>query len=293
MDLAMEGALDDEAAGAERGNVAWPVPVADEPAVAEGQVRLLHPCVLAAGSGPRYVAVLAAEGKNACLAAPFSRYAAPAVPGEALTGIDTPGLRVLCLWNAFVLPAHRLAWSWLAGALSAAQQADMLAVAAHVREDAPLAAELLARTGPPLRHPLDPRRAYLEEEEQLLQGFANPHPLEPDAGWDSSERDYLVRELPRAAEVRAVYGRSLRYAVSDTGLFLKCVMQAEETWLVEVQDRHGNASALLDGAVLRTGDGRASPPLREARATMAGPLLRAGMYIVTVHGAPLPLRLLQ
>ncbi|MBM4143795.1 MAG: hypothetical protein FJ225_09435 [Lentisphaerae bacterium] len=181
-----------------------PLATAGEAAPAPGQIRLLPPYMPGAAPRPAYVLVLAADGPDAYLVAPFGRFAEPALPGEMLTGRGEPCLRVLCLWNAIRMSRATAGRAWLAGSLSARQQSVAVAAYAHVARGAPLSARLVARMGPPLCHPFDPRHAYLRQERARFAALREPAravsgPLTyPDAGAGS--------ELRKAAEDRAEYG---------------------------------------------------------------------------------------
>ncbi len=136
-----------------------------------GEVYILKPSAEACqNTGPVHVLILDARGERGCLAAPFGRYATPAVPGEWNTRLKAAPLRVLCLWNArridpaCLLPGH-------AYRLSRAKLQQALAVHLHVHQAVPLAAPLARDLGPPLVHPADPRHAYLDEERRRLDVF--------------------------------------------------------------------------------------------------------------------------
>lgn len=132
-----------------------------------GQVRLLFPVSEFARARPRYVAVLTRR-KEGCLVAPFGRFAEPAVPGEWLTGRSAAPLRVLCIWNARLMPVTAARQSWLVDSLSRSELDQALAVHLYLAGRTALPEETAERMGPPLVHPLDPRVEYLDEERDWM-----------------------------------------------------------------------------------------------------------------------------
>ena len=178
-----------------------------------GQVHLLYPAPgSSAAMRPIYVAILTVRPDASCLVAPFSRFAGPAVPGEWRTGLRVPPLRILCLWNARIVPAAVLRAGWAGRRLTTRhlEQAREL----HHRisaGDQPNAA-IDAGVGPPLRHPLDPRWTYLAEEtaafeESLaaVECLVSSGTITPPVAGHLYDRG--SPELPLAAESRAPYGR--------------------------------------------------------------------------------------
>jgi hypothetical protein len=146
----------------------WGGPARHDPAVREGQIRLLSPRIDGAGARPVYVAVLWREGAGAFLAAPFSRFCEPAFPGELLVRRAPPCLRVLCVWNARALPAALLGRGWEVGRLTTGQLADATVLYRHLRGEGAPPPRYTVRTGPEIRHPFDPRAAYRREESALM-----------------------------------------------------------------------------------------------------------------------------
>lgn len=125
----------------------------------EGQLRLWP--ARSGGDEPFYGLLLQA-GYGEWEVVPVSPLALPATPEELLLRTPPP-VQVLQLWNAARLPAAQVRNSWTVDTLSpfelaAVQQLRLLPPG----ESVPPA--LSGRTGPPLRHPLDPRHAYLAEE---------------------------------------------------------------------------------------------------------------------------------
>ena len=159
-----------------------PSPPADEdrhPAgrtvpVRAGSIRLLRPESPATRSRPCFVAVLEPCPASATvLAVPFGRFPVPATPGEWRTDGKARALRVLCCWNARHIPRATIERGWPSGAL---RRADRAAAERLVRADASAAASsgFSERTGPPIRHPCDPRLIYLDEERAWGDGLGAP-----------------------------------------------------------------------------------------------------------------------
>ncbi len=140
-------------------------PTADEPGPDAGQVRLLSPQIPAAGDMPLHVALLDRVAPGVFLAAPFSRFAEPATPGELQTGRTERALRVLCPWNARSIPLRTLQKGWIVSDLTEQQRQDALCVYRHVHKGDPLREDLVHRIGPPLVHPDDPRLVYEARED--------------------------------------------------------------------------------------------------------------------------------
>ena len=80
--------------------------------VCAGDIRLLSDHLTAHAAEPRYVAVLAVLSGGMAICAPFSRYPVPATKDEWLTGLKSPCLKVLQLWNAQPCMVRCLARSW-------------------------------------------------------------------------------------------------------------------------------------------------------------------------------------
>lgn len=176
-----------------------PTPLAtpsDRTAVQPGDIRLLHPSI--EPNAPRYVAVIESAGREGWRVAPFGLLAEPATPEEVATGRTAPGLRVLCAWNRFDMPASSLQTCWLADRLSEAEQ-DVLLTPLRGSPVEGSAAWPPERVGPPLSHPLDPRWDYLEMESELRHRASQT----PRRG---VVYDIGDGELRKAAEGRAPYG---------------------------------------------------------------------------------------
>lgn len=80
--------------------------------VCAGDVRVLSDDLTSHAAGPRYIAVLTSPQRGIAVCAPFSRYSVPATKDEWLTGLMSPSLRVLQLWNAQPCAVGSIAKSW-------------------------------------------------------------------------------------------------------------------------------------------------------------------------------------
>lgn len=144
-------------------------PTSSEPAPEPRQIRLFSPRISAARDRLLYVAVLAAAGPGQFLVAPYGRFTEPCVAGELLSGRDAGPLTVLCLWNAAEITTATLAESWVIDRLSANELAEALSVRHHLLSEKAPTPQLAERIGPPLWHPADPRRRYLQEERRVME----------------------------------------------------------------------------------------------------------------------------
>lgn len=131
-----------------------------------GDIVLLPPEGEVSSVRPVYVALLDARADGNWLCAPFSRFSTPAMEGEYATGRNFDPLKVVCAWNAGNLPQAVLARGWLVERLGAADLKILADFALNRRTELPP-----ARRGPPIVHPLDPRREYIEEERCLWIDF--------------------------------------------------------------------------------------------------------------------------
>jgi hypothetical protein len=180
---------------------------AGEPPPAVGQIRCLSPALRAGRRRPVHVACIAAGGAGKLVAAPYSRFAEPGLPGEFHTGRDTGPLRVLCAWNAREVAADVLSESWLADTLSERELEEAAAVRAALRGDAPLPPDLADRVGPPLTHPDDPRQEYRCEEADMMDDLAAGAPASASRPLEYPTRAELAPDaLPKAAEPQDDYG---------------------------------------------------------------------------------------
>jgi len=159
------------------------------------QIRLLYPDCRASWRRPVYLALIENRQEGGFLAAPFSRFSYPALPGELATGMDDAPLRVVSLWCAREFKASRLALGWQVDSLSEAQLVAARAVYRWIGGGADVPAATKARIGPPLTHPLDPRWDYREEELEFMES------LHADAEPAIRKMEYGIKELP--AEYRS------------------------------------------------------------------------------------------
>ena len=181
--------------------------------ICAGQVRLMHPAAGAdARARPVYIVVLKEEQDGGWLIAPFSRFSEPATPGEWLTGLSSVPLRVLCLWNARVVPPEWLKKSWKAATLSKQRLNRALCLYRCVSRGGQIPKVFLKRIGPPLLHPLDPRVQYEMEERDFLSESSGRDGV--PAAEKKSEQFYddapAEKEYLKAAESRPSYGRRKR-----------------------------------------------------------------------------------
>lgn len=164
-----------------------------------GQIRLLFPETPALRCRPRYVVILHALKSSNFLIAPFGVFSEPAVPGEWKTSRAQAHLATLCLWNTRKVPASLISRSWSVDNLTPKELAAARTIhhASTTRRAIP--ARFRDAVGPPLRHPLDPRHEYLDEERTWMDQFLS---VVPEQGanqplWSLRKREH---QLPLAAE---------------------------------------------------------------------------------------------
>lgn len=159
--------------------------IAAQACPATGQIRLLFPDHAATRRRPLYVLILNQATPNEYLIVPFGMFATPAIPGEWRTGLRCLPLRVLCVWNTRQVNCDRLQRAWHPRDLDGVRWAQARQMAADVFVRPPF---FLSRTsltadirpvpanslGPPLGHPLDPRRQYLAAESERLDALGPP-----------------------------------------------------------------------------------------------------------------------
>lgn len=154
------------------------------------QIRLLYPDCNASWQRPVYLALLEERGSDGILAAPFSRFANPALPGEFLTGRAAPQLRVLSLWCARVFKTARMVSGWQVDELSEIELDQAFSVYEWIHKRCQVPVAIRERVGPPLIHPLDPRWDYREEELEFMES------LQPAKDPDVQKLEYEIKELP-------------------------------------------------------------------------------------------------
>jgi hypothetical protein len=260
---------------------------------AAGQIRLLPPVSTALRSRPVYVAVFQSEHDNCFLVAPYGRFAVPATPGELSTGRECAAVRVLCLWNARGLPADVLKSTWLVDDMTSRELSEAMAVHRNLKKRTGLPEGLDLRIGPPIFHPADPRRIYINRE---------------DAFWDAvlSETCNLPRDLsltyllwmeePRgrremriAAEEGAVYAVAKRFSVDNSDAVIVVSFDDEDrTCRFRVQTAEDEPCAKLDACRIETPGGEVCT-IEDCRAAMKADHLREGFCITDLAGRPLVL----
>ncbi len=135
--------------------------------VVPAQIRLLPPTAptFPETERPVFVLTVACHENGNTTIVPFSRFDAPATPGEWITDLEPAPLKVLCFWNQRIIETARMEQSWPVSFLSDAELKDVTEAQtqfkSHKRRATP-------HHGPPLIHPLDPRHIYLLEEKTLL-----------------------------------------------------------------------------------------------------------------------------
>ena len=163
-----------------------------------GDIVLLPPDGGISSARPVYVALLGAGSDGRWLCAPFSRFSTPATDGEYATGRGFDPLKVLCAWNAGHLPMAVLARGWLVERLGAGDLKVLADFASGRRAELPP-----ARRGPPVLHPLDPRRDYVEEERCLWIDFAVRESADTAQTWQVEEPEIgFAAESPEDADTK-------------------------------------------------------------------------------------------
>ncbi len=212
----------------------WLLPPAGSGTVpAAGQIRLMIPDPAPIYRRPAYILITESLPSDEWLIAPFGILATPAIPGEWRTGLRALPVRVLCIWNMRRVTRERLQRSWHVRdvddrrlALARRLTADIFSWPASIRNQImvnevvkPVPANVL---GPPLVHPLDPRRQYLTAESERMDALGPPPATvcgnvcwrgQPMPGSESEGLYYENLSEPpllKAAESRAGYSISRR-----------------------------------------------------------------------------------
>ena len=107
------------------------------------------------------------EGDRRWLAAPFSQYTKPAIPGELDTGIDFHAYRVIEAWNTFVIPEFVLYIQtvYLREAGESVRK-DACAVFFSQLKGTAVPEGLASRVGPRIMYEFDPRIQYVLHEQK-------------------------------------------------------------------------------------------------------------------------------
>ncbi len=190
-------------------------------ALQAGDVRLLRPVLSSARDRPVYLLLLTQSDDKSWLVAPFGRFAVPAVPGEWRTGLRALPAAVLCGWQVRRVPTAVLAGAWHSMTLAMPRLATARRIAAACCESPELDAAAeggplpWTELGPPLRHPDDPRRAYLAEESDRLDDLGERLPL---------RGTFAYKGQP------AKMGQSLRYPMPSRQELLLAAEKREEPY---------------------------------------------------------------
>lgn len=260
--------------------------------IAIRQIRLLAPGLDASYARPLYMAVVDHAGAGRYLCVPFGRFSEPAFPGELKTGREALTLRVLCIWNACFLPESLLERAWSVGELDTDELAGVSDVRAYLEHGQHLPPEIECRVGPPMIHPLDPRRDYRDDElawmAALLSGPQSALWVRDSTGsdaWvDESDREPLL-----AAEGRARYGRVHRYNIVGYALTLLITENAEsQSVRIDIVDAGGDASRRLDGGYFISIAAGRSVPVWMGRTWCDRSLLGRGFILFDDRGRPMP-----
>jgi len=161
----------------------------EESAPEEGQIRLWP-----ALDEPFYGLLLRA-GYATWRVLPFSPLSLPAIPAEARVR-EEPPIHVLEGWNLRTVSTAVVRQSWCAGTIPSEAWFWLQEWLMVVEEGGEMPERFLPQTGPRLKHPLDPRHAYLDREAERA-----------DACLGESPASYQTRPQSRAAEDSTEYGR--------------------------------------------------------------------------------------
>jgi hypothetical protein len=130
-----------------------------------GQIRLMTP---RDDGEPVYIAVAVVEPDGMVVCVPFGVLSEPSDIDEILSGRETAVVRVWCLWNRRRLSAEVVTNSWVADRLDEKEMKRLVRAVAACDAGEPLPPDLRQESGPPLIHPLDPRREYRRWERQRI-----------------------------------------------------------------------------------------------------------------------------
>lgn len=257
-----------------------------------GQVRLLAPVFPETSVAPIFLMILRDEDNGLFLAAPYSPFATPAIPGELAFAEQAPALTVLCLWNAALLPVALLDdASWFVETVSAAIRDAGLRVWQALMDGNPPPDGLRSAIGPRLVHPEDPRHTYLREQRlrmdaiRGLSGATASRAVLQFVPWQQSD---FGSGLPMAAEDEALYGARRTWSVPGKG----CRVVIEQATRgapcqVTVRKTNGHPSTALDGVRVL---GRLACVTIEAGAAGLPPSAAAdGIILLAADGTILPL----
>lgn len=266
-------------------------PFEDPSRPARGQVRLFSPEYPPCREAPLYVLILDRldDDTDSLVVVPFSRFTEPATDEEFLLEGLAPGLRVVQIWNAMILPGKVVSRSWLAATVSGDALDAARAVYRHTvtGEELPASAEKLV--GSPLLHPDDPRHDYIEEEAACtgaLQSYldAMQDRPTPPLVYERPTSTYAV-----AADRRHAYALSQRFVVQAAGVQLRGIAgSAPDTQVVRVETPAGDRDDTLNGGHLRSESGIASGLIEDAGVTVPSALLAEPFVVVSPDGHQWP-----
>ena len=280
------------------GDVPDPAVLVEElqPGIATGQIRLLAPRSAATSVRLLYMAVIDSPRADQYLCIPFGRFSEPAFPGEWKTAREAMALRVLCVWNACVLPESVLARAWVVGELNEDEARAVSAVRANIDSGHGLPPAVEQATGAPMIHPVDPRWEYWDEEilwMASLLGDAERAFIVRDShassAWSEDNRELLL-----AAEGRARYGRVHHYNIVGYALSLIVTENLEARSIrVDVVDASGDPSRRLDGGYLLGVEAGRSVPIWMGSTWCDKSLLDRGFILFDDRGLPMPTALAE
>lgn len=132
--------------------------------VCAGDIRLLPDDLTVHAAVPRYVAVLSTRSRGIAICAPFSCYSVPATKDEWLTGLKSPCLRVLQIWNAQPCAVSCIARSWKVATLDDKRLSRALMLYKHSVSHTFPAADDREDIGVAVVSEKDERNDYMAEE---------------------------------------------------------------------------------------------------------------------------------
>jgi hypothetical protein len=143
----------------------------DMPLLSPGSIVLFQPATSELARAP-LTALTAATSAGTALFIPFGRFQEPAFGGEMPSGLEPAGLRILCPWLAFHAGRGLKVHVWDTCEILEAPLKRALALAHRPLEELLMLND--ASGPPPIRHPLDPRRDYIEEERERMRAVLAP-----------------------------------------------------------------------------------------------------------------------
>lgn len=261
------------------------------PFPAVGQIRLLSQT-----PDITYVLVARRWNERAFLVIPFSSYSDPATDFELKTIFDGGNfLQVLQVWNARTLQIESLQKSWLVGKLNDRDFQDAGALWRHFVGGEMPSADVLARTGLPIRDVNDVRLAYQDkvlanfaELDEADEALSNDVPRMTSEEWQKMvARRIAERKLSsvwRHPVVRREGAFAVAAAEKNEPEFFRAECDVEGTDKIvrlaydkavaqaslQVFDAQGNDSTSLDGWKLVDGAGNLLGEVRDGAVTANG-----------------------